>query len=260
VPVFKPITDPRDLPKPEEGTEGLSLDAKTSARKGANAPPAPFDDLELAKDVAAFANALGGTLLVGAHEDTARGVIDRYVALTEVDALETLQHYNDAVSTRCSPRPLIQPERLPFDGGFLVAVNVWPFLGQLVGVSDSGLGSQGRMFHFPYRVGRATAWIEPEQHAMFMIPTIRRTIVLLESIPQGPHTAVQIVRSSPGIADLGSASFMGVDIPGNVAIFQKGDGPGRTTTFHIALDDIERVWRAAGDQWRIRLVSGARVA
>ncbi|MGO8998105.1 MAG: helix-turn-helix domain-containing protein [Polyangiaceae bacterium] len=264
MPLFTPVLQEADLPAVERGYEHTTLDAKTSARKGGNAPPAPFSDPELAKDVAAFANALGGTVLVGAREDLPRGVIAAYVPLAETDAKETTEHYNVAASSFCSPRPLIQVARIPLAGGVVLAVNVWPFIGQLVGVSEDGTGRQGRAFRFPYRVGNAAVWIEPEQHVMFMIPAIRRTVILLESIPLDARGELQIMftdrsQSGPGVVRLDE-----VDVYKNVAVFTRAafapaiGPPIGAMIIRVALDDIERVWLSSSGKWRIRLGTGAQ--
>ena len=68
MPLFKPILTAADLPKPGVAYEQTTLDAKGTKDKNPNltAPKqARYDPDEMAKDVAALANTLGGTVLMG---------------------------------------------------------------------------------------------------------------------------------------------------------------------------------------------------
>jgi hypothetical protein len=65
---FEPITKPEQLPPEGTTIETLGRDFKKLA-PSLNPP-------EMAKDVAAFANRIGGVIIVGAIEDQARAVAD----------------------------------------------------------------------------------------------------------------------------------------------------------------------------------------
>ena len=144
---------------------------------------------ELAKDIAAFANYLGGTILVGVQEEpTGTG---RVVGMKEPE-LERLAHaYEMAARDKCSPAAMVTLDRIPTDGGrsFVLAVNVEPYPDQLLGAmfvarNNSGSATTSNAWRFPVRIGRHTKFLKPEQLSMFMNSDIRRTIIRLESIPE----------------------------------------------------------------------------
>src|SRR5258706_6441754 len=59
---------------------------------------------EYAKDVAAFSNHLGGTLVIGATED---GHLREYAGLTDDEATAGRQSFSNAVADSCIPRPVV---------------------------------------------------------------------------------------------------------------------------------------------------------
>jgi hypothetical protein len=144
---------------------------------------------ERAKDVAAFANHLGGTLLIGAQE--LNGQLQAYVGMPPTDAGAVRNDYSKAVADRCMPRPTIDFEEYDDPGDpakRIVAINVEPSL-NLVGVKISGdkdkEGYGGIAYVFPVRSGIDARYLESGQLAMFMTPHVRRVAVLLSKIPQG---------------------------------------------------------------------------
>ena len=172
--MFKPILTERDLPPVLEARETFLLDFKRQGN--------PEERLEMAKDVAAFANNLGGVILVGATEDRKNGRLGRYQPLPESDSARLARAYDEAIRDRCFPKPFHQTLALPKDGGFVVAVNVWPYPGQPVGVGHDG-GGNATAFAFPIRSGVNTVYLSPEQLPMFMDAKARRIAILLGSIP-----------------------------------------------------------------------------
>lgn len=124
VPLFKLIRSFDDLPTAGETTrtkETQSIDFKRSY--------SPENRAEMAKDMAAFANALGGVILVGTSED------DKPLAYPGVsrDFAERLSDgFADAHAHHLSPKPpTIEPVivAIPNSDRVLFAVNVHPFLG-----------------------------------------------------------------------------------------------------------------------------------
>jgi predicted HTH transcriptional regulator len=107
--------------------------------------------VELAKDVAAFANADGGVLLIGAYEDTRHGVLGTYKALDAQAVKLARESYSQAVRSFCFPSPIIDSVVVPHGNGSVVAVNVWPFPGQAVGVRSR---EHIDAYFFPFRSGR----------------------------------------------------------------------------------------------------------
>ena len=155
-------------------------------------PPPPFA-FELAKDVAMFANANGGVILVGAQEDMANARLGKYFPMTEPAARAARDEYEKAIAARCTPKPLYDAVILEQDTGFVVAVNVWPFPGQFVAVrtsADAVDGYKGPAFVFSVRLGTNCQYLTPEQTAMFTVPELRRVLILLNAIPAGAKVIV----------------------------------------------------------------------
>jgi hypothetical protein len=179
--IFVPIRSKEDLEKIKPNQENFWCDFK---QRIGNTP-----DFELAKDVAAFVNALGGTLLIGAVEIKER--FSHFTPLNKADALQTQEKYEDAVDKRCIPKPLVDIIIIENvkgkDGnkGCVVAVNIFPFPGQMIGVKMKGdskddFGGDG--YRFPIRFSNQTTYLEPNQFSMFMLPELRRKIILLSQI------------------------------------------------------------------------------
>lgn len=188
---FIPIETQEHLPK--EGTvyETRMFDMKLRQNSG--------NDFEKAKDVAAFASAYGGVILVGACEDRPTGQLHSYRPLTADEAKQTSDGYVNAVHARCKPTPLVDPRIIPFGTGYVVAINIWPFPGQAVGVkiqSNKGDGKEIDAWTFPIRSGNETQWLNPEQTAMFMSPEIRRIATLLNRIPLNAGVKISLFYES----------------------------------------------------------------
>ncbi len=218
---------------------------------------APPDRAELAKDVAAFANRIGGVIIYGAKEKG--GFLDSYRELEpgEVTALRTAS--SEAVSNFCSPPPMFDPHPIPVRAGFVVAINVWPFAGQAVGVRRA---KNGEEWSFPLRTGKDCRHLRPEQLPMLMIPQLRRVVALLYSIPQG----AQIKHNSSSGNFL--HRFIDVDEVENVVkLKQPVIGPGRQgragPPCPARLDHerlVRRGWRLAdrGPEHRARITGRQR--
>ena len=211
---------------------------------------------EMAKDVAAFANSAGGVLLVGAVEEGNR--LARYSPMPEERADAIRVGYSRAVANRCSPVPLCQPNVLRFESGFLVAVSVWPFPAQPIGVeikadrANEGYG--GSCFVFPLRTAVDTIWVQPEQLPMLMIPEVRRISFLLESIPHENRTDIHVtMRSGERALEVTTLDLIEVRVLQNVALFRGAAGKLPETVCHIPLDGIESVWSTASGTWRVAL-------
>lgn len=170
--MWSPINHSDQLPS--EGTlEQAWLDFKAQPTNEAH---------ERAKDVAAFANAMGGTLIVGAAEQN--GTLVRYVPITTAQANQVVRDYHEAVRDRVRPAPIFETHTLDREGGKVVVVNVQPFPGQAVAVElkrpdETKLPDA---FRFPVRVGTQTDFITPEQLPMFFDAKVRRIAIALEYI------------------------------------------------------------------------------
>ncbi|WP_372518274.1 AlbA family DNA-binding domain-containing protein [Polyangium jinanense] len=96
----------------------------------------------MAKDVAGFANASGGTILVGAVEDARVGKRVSYQPVSDTEARSVRRAYEEAVRDWCSPAPIVAVEELRLgNGGFMVAVNAWPAIATVIGVRVKGDGA-----------------------------------------------------------------------------------------------------------------------
>jgi hypothetical protein len=199
------------------------------------------DQFGLAKDLAAFANAQGGVILLGAYEVNGSLSLLRGMPADEVRIVRDA--YSDAAKDFCRPSPVHNAVVLPYTDGSLVAVNVWPFPGQAVGVR---LDSGGEHWCFPVRRGIDTPYLTPEQLPMLMLPELRRKLSLLRSIEndskvtiiQGHHTANEEWR------------FKGVAEEDNAVHFDKRTaGSAAREEVHVALEQVERVWRRHGNWW-----------
>lgn len=124
------------------------------------------DAFEIAKDAAAFANAQGGTFLVGA---AGGDHLVRFDPLDLKTAKSVARTYEVAIRDRCKPAPLFTVKDIAVDGGAVIVVNVWPFPKQVVGVSLSKTETSIEgAYYFPLRVGTDTKPVTPQQIPMFM--------------------------------------------------------------------------------------------
>jgi hypothetical protein len=245
--LFTPILDASRLPKRGEGYERATLDLKETA--------SPKPGFHHAKDVAAFANHLGGTLLIGAQETDGR--IGEYKPLTEQTVTAIQAAFSQAVRDRCSPHPLFDFARFPLDGGVVLAVNVWPYIGQVVGVAvknekrQDGFGEDS--YAFPIRVGIDATYLLPEQLPMFMLPEVRRFVILLRAIPR--DTVISLVfNRRTGYPHRPAAKVIEVDELGNSVKFLEileGGGPRPGIDKFVPLDKIETVYRTGPETWTV---------
>src|SRR6185369_16093781 len=121
VAVWRPFEPQTSLP-PIGTRESTQLDFKAKPTT---------DRFEAAKDVECLANADGGSLLIGA---AGGDHLDSYKPLSTDEAREAQRVFDEAVRDRCAPAPLISFAQIGLGDGIVLAVNVWPFPGQLVGV------------------------------------------------------------------------------------------------------------------------------
>jgi hypothetical protein len=238
MPTFVALQKPRSLPTIGEAIERSVMDWKVKASP---------TDFEKAKDVAMFANHLGGTLLVGAGELS--GQLNAYVGMTEARAGALRDSFSKAIADRCQPRPAIdfeeyedphRPRRR------IVAINVSPSL-NLVGVKVAGNkrreGYGGPAYVFPVRSGTDARYLEPGQLAMFMTPQIRRVAVMLARIPTGTRVTVVLGRDSQKVTP--TWFFDAVVEEENVAHFRS-----ETKPVHLPIDRILSVYQDP-DGWRV---------
>jgi hypothetical protein len=181
---YKPILDVAELPPPgQRFPEHLHFDIKGQVPplvlKGATGPE------DLACDVAAFANANGGVILVGAHEEP-RGTLKAYVAMTDKEVAAVVALYQTARDL-CSPRPIINPRALERNAGeWAVAINVDAYAAPPIGVQRSDEKGGPRWWAFPARRGDENRNLRPEELATVMDAEYRRKLLRLLAIPPRP--------------------------------------------------------------------------
>ena len=189
--MFIPRLTCNDLAKLLVSNETLQLDFKRTVQEASS--------YERAKDVAAFANNLGGTILVGAVEDRRNRRLGKYEPLDKRTAAEIATAYENAVRDLCYPNPVVDVRRIETGPptksfGFIVSVNVWPFPAQPVGVAAGSATSRGSHSHFsfPWRSGEGTIFLTPDQLPMFTAD-VRRLVVLLSSIPVDKRASITLL-------------------------------------------------------------------
>lgn len=234
----------------------------------------PKEWWELSKDVAALANHVGGTLIVGAQEPEP-GNAPKYHGISRIDAEKFARAYEQAVMEHCRPRPIARPVPVDLPGGQQVlAVNVEPFPDQPVGtrfpsVDQKGQPKPSTAWQFPVRVGRDIMMLTPDQLPLLTNARVRRIVILLEQIPQplkygravlvwrNPSNSTTTAPVETPLMALSVSAFenlLTTELVMDTAV----------SKLWIPLDDVETVWRGANDSWFIRVLgfiatSGGRV-
>lgn len=202
---------------------------------------------EYAKDITAFANHLGGSLIIGASED---GHLREYVGLTDAEAATVRQSFSQSVADRCTPRPVFDfaPRYAHPDDSTkqIVVINVPPSVTP-IGVrvaGDKADGYNGPTYVYPVRSGTDARYLDPNQLAMLLSPTVRRVVVMLSKIPSGTRVNVRLVVAATGdYKNNPEWTFLEVDEQENVAKFS---GENR-----LPLDRILSVYQAGNGVWRV---------
>lgn len=240
-----------DLPPgpPSAAPESWALDFKSMHTADAS---------EHAKDIAAFANAMGGVILVGAHEKS-----DSYSRnpLPIAAAQQAARDYEDAARDLLSPRPVIDPViiRNPADEALaLLAVNVDPFPGQLIGARIAKTNG----WRYPIRTAaRHCTFLDPEKVMIYSDPRTRKAAILLATIEASQIKTVyvqlmervELPDSESNTEVLLPAELRSVDVATNtVTLAVRLADDSEIVTAYAPLEDVGAVWKASGS-WRLRL-------
>lgn len=240
------VVDVRDRP------EDWQLDYKTKVDTA--------EWWEMAKDIAAFANHLGGVLLIGAHQK------GRKVELPGIAADEAERYslqYRNIARDKCSPSAIVSARIIGIpesQTGALLAVNVEPMPDQIVGAmfyrtNQNNEKKSSDAWRFFVRVGEDNKPIKPEHLAMYMNPAMRRKIIHLEAIPKNVQKRVIWRQSTNSWRDPPEnleVRTLDVDLEHNVVEIARDEGSVATRT-RIPLDDVDAVWESAPDTWCIRV-------
>ena len=219
--VAVPITMANQLPVVGTAYENAELDFKRQVD--------PTNLLELAKDIAAFANQFGGTILVGMEEGK-DGLLEAHHPLPTIFAAKVQTAYETAARELLSPRPRVQAARIAINGGECIAVNIEPYLDGVVAARADA--DNPHVWRFPIRIGKECKWLTPEEVAL-MTPQTRKAIVMLSRIDLDEKI---FFSGSLSVA----VPFKGLNLDENVIVV------GHTTekTFAYPLDMVRSVYRA----------------
>ena len=120
---YRPIFDTSQLPKLGPLPEDLRFDMKMMLAK-------PIGESALAGDVAAFANTVGGVLLIGAKEaPNGSGILSNYEPMPYSEAVSIGTILKNALRL-CSPKPIAEAKPVALEAQtdkFVVAINCEPF-------------------------------------------------------------------------------------------------------------------------------------
>jgi hypothetical protein len=214
---------------------------------------------ELAKDVAAFANHLGGVIVVGAFERS-DGLPDLR-GLQPEEATELSLAYERIARDRCRPSPVLTCTRFPSDAGReILVVNVQAHLG-LVGAQfytmrpnqTAGappVASAANAWQFPMRIGKDNVPLPLEQAIMFMSSHARRVAILLASIADASRVTL-VYRRPEMLSVPASAELRTFSVERNFAQFVVKELMQPVQT--VPLDDIESVWSDEEGTWCVRI-------
>lgn len=241
MPFFEPLAPPKSLPAIGSAIEQAVVDFKDYRAERRTRP------FEHAKDIAAFSNHVGGSLVIGARED---GHLREYVGLTDDEAANVRQAFSDAVADRCTPRPVFdfapRYEQPGDPSKQIVVINVPPSVTPIavrVG-GDKTDGYGGPTFVYPVRSGTDARYLDPSQLAMMLSPAVRRVVVMLAKIPRGTRVHVRVIVAATGnYKNEHQWNFESVDEQENVAKFV-GDG-------RLPLDRILSVYQGAKGDWHV---------
>lgn len=226
---------------------------------------------EHAKDVAAFANALGGTLLVGAYEDDVGALT--YPGVRGQSPKEVQTIYERAAGI-CSPPVAVDSIAIELGTGcVVVAVNVEPATDAVIAAPVSTRTKQGiqvlhsRGWFYPRRVSSQTFAISPSEAPMYMTKDARRGFLLVNRIPVGSRRGVTVLYASPRerthgglgveykdrVLDLEQAS-----LESNFVEFSSTQGSTKEIV-RVPIMDVLDIWEHLPGKWSIRLAGGIAV-
>ena len=240
--------------------EKLTLDLKQSY--DLNASDIKY---EIAKDLAAFANVLGGTVLIGAIEgrDAAGRRHGRASAFASVASpVDIMRVAADAAASICRPAVQVAPEeiRLTPDEARLVtsrdegevtllALNVSAAIAAPIGVRCAG---DADAYKFPFRSLERTVWMKPEDLVLHMNSHERRMLLLLSRV--GPNEILRIWDSpefslGPRMRAFHVESVDPASLTVKVRTVTAGDYP----FVNIPLTFVTAMWRDADGMWNVTI-------
>lgn len=218
---------------------------------------APGSQAEMAKDIAAFANALGGALIVGATEGPTEP--DYTSPLTSAYAEKVALEFDQAVRDYCRPSPSVHVRVIPAPdapGKVVLVVNIEPTVDQPIAARHA---KDQDAWRFPIRIGRDTEFLLPEQLPLHMNSKARRAkLLLLRALAAGGDIDLfSVPRGSSKHSTLeGSVPFKldNVDADGGGGVLLRDiTGELGHQSIVVPLDDVEAVWLQHDGRWAMRI-------
>lgn len=226
----------------------------------------PTHGVDLGEHVAAFANASGGTIVVGVPERYESPLYD-VKGLSVPDAAALHHAFEMSVRDLCRPNAVLHQEqlRIPGTDRVLLVVNVDPSPMLPMGVRGTKKDQKG--WSYPLRVGSHTRHLTPEDLPMLMEPRIRRVRLALANIPEAQrgHGQVYVLEKTSPLASLTgdaeqSRGYRYVPHPCRIAA-PKADSEivililyREAGHEHVAIPlvDVEAVWQLVRGSWALR--------
>ena len=217
-----------------------------------------------AKDVAAFANHLGGALIIGACEGKAStGKLAKWEGMTQVEANNLASEYSRSLEQKCDPTPTIDPMVLTCPGDdskVVLVINVAASL-RLVGVKADidkrveGWDEKNKALVYPVRTGNTTQYLTASELPMYMSPEVRRVAIMLHRIKVGAAVKIRYSRLSPGggvfdsveeernvvnfKSPAGGNDGFSLPLDGIVSVYETSDGPNRRVWWIIPKQELQ---------------------
>ena len=243
---YNPIRETWQLPLKGPLPEDLRFDMKMELKERTDKKSIEQRIEDLACDVAAFANTVGGVLLVGAYEDPP-GTLKDYVPMSSSDAHAVGDALKRALEL-CSPKPIAEakPIALHDRTGFAVAINCDPYAAPPIGVEKpvpgGGRSGGAKWWAFPARRGRDNPNLRPEELATIMEPRLRRMTLLLDRIPTYPTEHRRRARFRCRAGSVNDMDILSIDAN---ASSLRLIGLQKPFELVLPLDAVRMIWRDA---------------
>jgi hypothetical protein len=155
------------------------------------------ESLEAAKDVAAFANHLGGDIIIGINDKGDRA--DGWNPIPNADIPNTISNIRDWLIKHIRPQAVaeivdIEPVAAPQSDSSVLVVSIPP-VPQLVGIEERE--SDILTFQFPIRTGRRTRWLTFDEIMARTSTSTRGTYIKLKVLADSISTTRTISFTSP---------------------------------------------------------------
>ena len=266
----------RLLPRPIESIEHLPAPGVASAGDEATIldfkrEQSPSVHAEMAKDIAAFANAFGGSILIGVVRENGK-TVHRGIPGDVAQSLK--ESYEQVAKDWCRPTPSVRPVIIQLGADlFVVAVNIEAYVHGAVGAFIAPRGE--RLPHariYPRREASHTKFLEPEELPMLFNPHDRIIAIRLLRLTKQERAAIRLMVAPPppnlmhfpGSVRPGGpltlcecmAELSDVDIDAGAAMFVVRDYEGQPCGDRpaaVPLSDVEDCWRGATGFWHVRV-------